>query len=172
MLRNIFEGEEGSCMTLYEISSTYAAFFAAVENGDIPEEAITDTLQGLSGEFDSKVDNIACYIKGLQADVAAIKAEESKLAERRRAKEALIERYKQYLIYNMEQTGRKKVETPRNLLSLRSGKSVCVHDVTLLPEEYIKTTRTAVKTDIKKALESGIQIPGCEIRETNSLIMK
>lgn len=49
MLRNIFEGEEGSCMTLYEISSTYAAFFAAVENGDIPEEAITDTLQGLSG---------------------------------------------------------------------------------------------------------------------------
>lgn len=108
----------------------------------------------------------------MQADVAAIKAEESKLAERRRAKEALIERYKQYLIYNMEQTGRKKVETPRNLLSLRSGKSVCVHDVTLLPEEYIKTTRTAVKTDIKKALESGIQIPGCEIRETNSLIMK
>ena len=31
-------------MTLYELTTTFNDFLGAVENGDVPEEAIADTL--------------------------------------------------------------------------------------------------------------------------------
>ena len=46
-------------MKLYEIAAEYQAFLDAVEAGEIPEEAIGDTLDGIVGEFDQKADNIA-----------------------------------------------------------------------------------------------------------------
>ena len=55
-------------MTLYEINQTYQEFFDKVESGEIPEEAVSDTLESLDGEFEDKADNIACYIKSLLSD--------------------------------------------------------------------------------------------------------
>jgi hypothetical protein len=41
-------------MNLYEINTEYLALMSAVENGEIPEEAIADTLEGIEGLFDFK----------------------------------------------------------------------------------------------------------------------
>ena len=62
-------------MKLYEISSQYNQFLQAVENGDIPIEAVSDTLEAIEGEFEDKADNIACLIKNKEAEMLAIKAE-------------------------------------------------------------------------------------------------
>ena len=70
-------------MTLYEISREYSDFVIAVENGEIPEEAINDTFEMLTGELDEKIDNTACVIKNLNAEAAAIKGEIDALAARR-----------------------------------------------------------------------------------------
>ena len=50
-------------MNLYEISADYQRFQEQVESGEIPEEAIADTLEAIEGNFDDKVDSIACIIK-------------------------------------------------------------------------------------------------------------
>lgn len=62
-------------MKLYEISENYRAFMAAVDAGEIPEDAVADTLDGIEGAFDDKADAIACLIKELRLEAAGIKTE-------------------------------------------------------------------------------------------------
>ena len=38
-------------MKLYEISNEYNQFLQAVEDEEIPIEAVADTLEGIKGEF-------------------------------------------------------------------------------------------------------------------------
>ena len=65
-------------MNLYEISVDYRRFQEQVESGEIPEEAIADTLEAIEGNFDDKVDSIACIIKSLLAEAKEINEKRSK----------------------------------------------------------------------------------------------
>ena len=58
-------------MTLYEIAQDYQIFLEQIEAGEIPEEAVEDTLDSMAGEFREKADQIACVIKNLRAEAAA-----------------------------------------------------------------------------------------------------
>ena len=69
-------------MKLYEISNEYNQFLQAVEDEEIPIEAVADTLEGIKGEFNEKADNIACMIKNQEAEMLAIKAEKDALNKR------------------------------------------------------------------------------------------
>ena len=66
-------------MKLYEIANDYLALLQAIDEGEIPEEAIADTLEAIEGEIEFKADNLACVLKTLNAEVSAIKAEERHL---------------------------------------------------------------------------------------------
>ena len=52
-------------MKLYEINEKYSILLESIENGDIPEECIKDTLDSVEGELIDKLDNIVSYIKKL-----------------------------------------------------------------------------------------------------------
>ena len=47
--------------------------------------------------LDDKMENIACYVKNLQSDVDALKAEAKNLTQRAKTKENQIEYLKRYL---------------------------------------------------------------------------
>ena len=44
-----------------------------------------------------------------------------------------------------------------------ASKSVVVTDVDLLPDQYRKVTVTPIKTEIKRAIEAGVTVPGAEL---------
>ena len=67
-------------MTLYEIDQNIMALID--EDGEITNPEAFNALQLSRTE---KIEGIACWIKNLTADAAAIKAEEEALAERRKA---------------------------------------------------------------------------------------
>ena len=74
-------------MKLYELTNDYQQLLAMLdEENDFPPEAIADTLESISAEIEDKADNIACMLKSIDAYITAIKAEETHLAERRKAK--------------------------------------------------------------------------------------
>lgn len=164
--------------TLYELSAAYVDFLAAVENGEIPDEAIADTLAGLEGAIDDKADNIACIIKQLSAETAAIKMEETALSERRRAKENRVESLKSYLSRELEMCGRDKIETARNRISFRRSSSVDIFDVERFThyQDYknfvIYKDPIPDKKAISEAIKQGIKIPGCEIVEKQNIQIK
>lgn len=156
-------------MTLYEIANDYLRFMEAAENEEIPEDALADTLESIFGEVEEKADNIACMLKNLGADIAAIKAEEDRLAERRQKKERLYERIKQYLSNELLRAGIEKVETARNKITFRKSSPVET-DANFLEwalkyrDDLVTYGKPSInKTKVKQAIESGQQIEGARI---------
>ena len=167
-------------MTLYEIATDYKNFIDAVENGEVPDEAITDTLESIKALLEDKADNIACLIKNMTADAEAIKAEETRLAERRKQKEATAERLKTYLSDMLIKSGQTNLETARNKLSFRKSEVVTVDNEAEFIEWAMNENRdlltfkapTISKTAIKKALADGQAIDGVRIESKANLQIK
>lgn len=166
-------------MKLYELTNDYLDFIEAVENGEIPEEAIADTLESIKACIEDKADSIACLLKNLDADIVAIKAEEARLAERRKTKEKTHERIKQYLSETLQFAGIDKIETARNKITFRKSESVEIDSDVFIAwaqknrDDLLKySAPTADKTAIKRVLKDGIEIVGAELRINNNIQIK
>lgn len=165
-------------MTLYELSNEYREFLTALEAGEIPDEAVSDTLEGLDGAFDDKAEAVGLIVKELDANVCAMKEEAKKLTERAKAKENKAERLRDYLIWAMQSAGKKKLETPRVSISIpkpRMVVSVSPYFVDWAQENGhcdLLTYKPAEpsKTAIKTALLDGLACPYAEIVEGKETI--
>lgn len=168
-------------MTLYEMMTAYKDFLTAVENGDIPEEAIADTLEGIESSIDEKIDNIACMLKSLAAEEAAIKAEEERLAQRRKSKVNLQDRLKNYLSDMLLAMGKTEFENPRHKISFRKTPGKVVFDDEKAFIEWAQVNAdsllnygkpTVDKTAIKVALANGAELNGVRIESGQSMTIK
>lgn len=161
-------------MNLYEIKEEFLALLDAIANGEIPDEAVADTLESMKGEFDEKIENTACYIKNLKAEADAIKAEENSLKERRQAKEHHIERLKNGMMECMSHLDIKKVEGARArvTISTRAGASVLISPDAVIPKEYQRTRVEPDKTALKEALKAGVTIKDVTLADSCSVTIK
>ena len=166
-------------MKLYELTNDYLALLDAIDNGEIPEEAIADTLEAITEEIESKADSIACVLKNLDADIIAIKAEEVRLAERRKAKEKSYERIKQYLSDTLQAAGLDKIETARNKITFRKSESVEIDEEAFIiwaqknRDDLLTYSAPKVnKTEVKKLLKNGDSIVGAELRINSNIQLK
>jgi hypothetical protein len=166
-------------MKLYELTNDYLALLDAIDNGEIPEEAIADTLEAITEEIESKADSIACVLKNLDADIIAIKAEEVRLAERRKAKEKSYERIKQYLSETLQAAGLDKIETARNKITFRKSESVEIDEDAFIiwaqknRDDLLTYSAPKVnKTEVKKSLKNGDSIVGAELRINSNIQLK
>lgn len=165
-------------MKLYELSKDYESLILAIENGDVPEEAILDTLESITSLLDDKADNIACWIKQLTAEAEAIKAEEDKLKARRTAKLNRAERLTNYLAECLSNSGRTKIETARNVISFRKTPEKVVFDdekkfiewAMLNADSLLNYGKPTVdRTAVRVALENGAEIEGCRIESSQNI---
>lgn len=164
-------------MRLYELAANYQSFINAVESGEIPEDAIADTLESITATLEEKADNTACVIKNMTAEIDALRAEERNLAERRKVKENQVKRLREYLSNALIQSGYNKIETARNKISFRKSESVKIDDESAFIEwamkdndEYLTYKEPTInKTAIKKALTDGKEIKGAYIEQKQNL---
>lgn len=167
-------------MKLYELAKDYEAFIAAVESGEIPEEAIADTLESIESSIEEKADNIACILKNIAAEKDAIKAEEDKLAERRKTKENEFEKLKTYLSDMLLKCDKTKIETPRNKITFRASEVVVVENESAFIERAAREhdefltykDPTINRTEIKKALANGMEVAGAHIERKQNIQIK
>lgn len=168
-------------ISLYELTKEYQQFLTALDDGEIPEEAIEDTLEAIKGEIEVKADNIACIIKGMEAEADALKVEADKLTERMRSKRREAERLTSYLSATLLDSGTKKVETARNKISFRKSNAVFISDVEALVRWAEMSDRTELlnykppevsKTNIKKALDDGEFVPYACMQESMNIQIK
>ncbi len=165
-------------MKLYELACDYKALMQAIDDDELPEECIVDTLEAITGEIEVKADNIACMLKNIEADIKALKEEETKLAIRRKTKERMYERLKQYLSFTLQTLSIDKVETSRNKITFRKSESVEV-DETFIKwaqehrEDLLKYSEpTANKDEIKKLLKDGAEIVGAQLISKRNIQIK
>ena len=111
-------------MSLYTVTSELAELLTLIEEGEIPEEAIADTLESVNLAWEERAEAVISAIKNLCAESEAIKAEEDKLAERRKKKEKGIKRLKEYLAVSMQSVGRTSYESSKHLVSFRKSTAI------------------------------------------------
>lgn len=164
-------------MRLYEINATLLdvierAYSVDEETGEILfDEA---DLEALDVERTKKLEGCACYLKDLQAQAAAIKAERDALSERLKSKQREAERMSAYILQSMQTFGDAKLETTRATMRARKSKAVEVYDMDALPDIYT-TQKLSVqpnKVAIRKALADGHEVTGAGLVERVSLIVK
>lgn len=162
--------------SLYEINKEY---LEALNNFQVDDETgeVTfdeEKINSLNDDFSNKVDNIACYIKDLQALNEAIKAERNALEERLKANDKKVDGLKNYVLKSLEMRQMNKLETARNKLSFRKSTSVFIEEGATVPSQFIKTVTTEKidKKSISDALKKGAVVEGCHLVETNNLQIK
>lgn len=178
-------------MKLYEISDNFADLFSRLEDFDDEEltdeeradfqQAWFDTLEGIEEEFTLKAEAVALYIKELSARAEAIKAEEKRLAQRRKSAEGHAASLKVYLKNCMEQMHLKKVETARAKVSVRgTAPSLKITDESAFVEmlqtigrdDLLRYSQPEIrKSEVKAAIKSGETFDGAELVAGQSLII-
>lgn len=155
-------------MNLFEIEDAILEC-VDTETGDILD---VEKLEALEMERDKKISNLACWVKELRADAAAIKAEKKALEGRMMAKNNLADRISNYL---EKYLNGEKFEDSRCAISYRKSTSTEIADdldVNTLPDNCKTITVTANKTAIKEALNSGAKIDGCALVVKNNIQIK
>lgn len=148
---------------LYQIANEYAHLVAE----DFDPEFIADTLEGISGEFSDKVEQLLSICKNQSAYSEALKEESRKFAERAKAEDNRVASIKNYIAQSLESAGLKTVKAGLQQVTLRApSKSVEITDAGSIPSEFVEyeTTIKPDKLAIKKQLEAGIAIPGAQIK--------
>ena len=97
-------------MSLYEITGRLAYLRELIENEEISEEDAADTMEAILQEQEDGYENAVKWIRDLEAEIGAVKAEAEKLAEKKKALENRKERVKQSIMRSMSASGQKKVK--------------------------------------------------------------
>ena len=158
-------------MTLYEIDQNIMALID--EDGEITNPEAFNALQLSRTE---KIEGIACWIKNLKADAAAIKAEEDALAERRRTIENKIKSLSEFLSNTL---AGQKFSTPRVSVSYRTSKALEIADndtfvawASMFNPSLLRIKRDPDKKAITDAINGGMDVPGAQIVERKSMQVK
>lgn len=154
-------------MTLYEIDQ---AILNTVdpETGEILDVEALNTLQMARTD---KLESVALWIKNLQADANAFKAEKEAFAEREKKALAKVDSLKKWL--SMACDGQ-KFTTWRCAVTFRKSEKVEILDETKIPQELLKATCIVQpdKAAIKEALRAGEVIEGCALVTNMNPIIK
>ena len=161
-------------MTLYELTSEYLDLLAMLEDPDVDEELINDTLEALGGELEVKADGYARVMRQMDADAKAIKAEEERLANRRKSLENRTAALKSRLQQMMEVTGKVKFKTELFSFGIQKNPAAVVMDeqyIENIPECYLIIQEPKIdKQKIKEDLKAGLDLEGiAHLEQTESL---
>lgn len=159
-------------IALYDLSEAYLNIQNLIDD-ESPDNDILNALTTIEGAIEVKAGNIANLIKSLEAEAEVIKAEEKRLAQRRKVRENASDNVKQYLKFAMEQMGVDKIKTPTRTISIQMNPpAVYISNedeipgkfLTLIPEHY-----EVNKKLISEALKAGEDVKGAELSRGRSL---
>lgn len=161
-------------MNLYDIDQAILNL-VDLETGEILDyEAFAE----LKMAREEKIEGMALWVKNLDAEAKAIRAEEVSLAERRKVLEKKAESLKEYLTMILDGG---KFSTARVACSFRKSKSVQITDEAAFIQameasqhyEYLTYSAPKVnRTEITNAIKAGKEVPGALLIEKNNLSIK
>lgn len=163
--------------SLYNLVGERLALQNKLEALNFDEETIADTLEGDSLAIQAKIESYAFVIRNMETLSDAIKAEEKRLADRRKAIEKRVDSIKNWLLINMQHAGITKIESPVFTVALQNNPaSVVIDDEALIPADYLRVPEAPPpapdKALIKKAISDGYEVAGARLQTTQRLLIK
>lgn len=148
-------------LSLYNITSAFPIIMEQEEISPSLKEELEKELTALLHE---KSQNIIGYMRNIELTIDAMKTEEKRISEQRKALENKIENFKSYVKECMESNGFQKIDTGLGSLTIaKNPMSVEIENEDEIPSEFkqkivtTKIDKNAIKKYIK---ETGEIIPG------------
>jgi len=151
--------------TLYQLTDDLQIIQNMIEEG---AEGLEDTLESIELALEDKLEGYAMVIKNVESDVEGLKAEIKRLSERKTTLENGIKRMKENMQFALEISGNKSVKTPRFTIGLRKSTAVQIEDEEVIPEEFVKVTKTISRSELAERLKEQ-EVPGAKLVENQSL---
>lgn len=159
-------------MTLYDLTQEYAALLAMAEEGDLDEQTLADTFEGLDGEIEDKADGYAKVIADLKMQGDGLQKEIDRLTKMKKSLDGNIERMKKTLEFAMIATGKKKFKTPLFSFWIQKNTPSLKLDVVdeAVPAKYHIPQPDKINTEqIKKDLKAGEAIDFAHLEQSESI---
>jgi len=159
-------------MKLYEISDQYQQAISRALDNEVEADALTRDLEIITDSFAVKAEAVVGYLRNIEADATAYKAEADRLTAEGKAIQKKADKLKDYLAHEMRRCNLNEIQAGVNKLKfIKNRWSVevdCAPDD--LPREYQRVSVEADKAALKIALaDAFVKIPGVRLIQTERL---
>ena len=139
-------------MNLYEITGRLAYLREMIESEAISEEDAADTMEAILQEQEDGYENAVKWIRDIEAEIEAVKAEAEKLADKRKTLENRKERVRDYILRSMQASGQTKVKAGVFKIFERKPVVVYVPSVSVdeMPPELLRIKKEVSATAAKE----------------------
>ena len=146
--------------SIYQLGEGFDTLWALIEEGEIPEEAIMGAFDVAKEDLADKLEGYCKFLKNLEADIAGLKAEETRLKTRRQVLENTAKKAKEAMRDAMKKAGEKKMPCGSFTCSVQENPPSVVLDEQYLeniPEQYLTPQEPTVN---KKAMLEDLKAGG------------
>ena len=151
--------------SLFQLEDQYI-LLSQLGDSDDPEDqqAFLDTLEGLTGEIEMKADSYAVVITQFKNQSEAIDAEIKRLRKRKEAVDNSVDRMKARIKEAMELMGKTEIKTDLHTFKIQKNGGKQAMEITGdVPDEFQRIVYETDTEKIRKALESGEELPFAEL---------
>ena len=163
--------------SLYELTGEFAKWSEYMEQTELePEmqEALEEALDNLGEDIEIKLENYAKIIKNFESDIAGLKAEEERLAKKRKTLENSIKNMKQRMTEAMIQTGKVDIKGDLFKFKVQANPPSVIVDVNRIedvPEKYLIAQDPKIdKKKLAEDLKAGVELEGVAHLEASASV--
>jgi hypothetical protein len=162
---------------LYQLAAQHRELQMLAEEADVDAQAISDTLEGLVGEFEDKAQAVAMVIGNLEGAADAISEAAKQMQARAKRLNERAAGIKTYLKIQMQATGITKISCSYFAITLRKNPPrLDIADEQSIPDEFRVWPEPPAPTIDRKALldalKRGRDIPGARIAQDERVEIK
>ena len=164
--------------SLYEVTANILALQELLESPLDDEEVLKDTLEGVQGEYEIKLEAYCKVIENLEADMEALKNEAKRLTDKRKVLENNVDRLKKAMFDSMKATNTAKVKGQIFTVAIQKNGGVIPinydkndKNITAnLPDHLVNIVKTPNLEAIRELLEAGKVVDGFTLGERGESI--
>ena len=153
-------------MKLYELNQAFIAVRTMFEDGDIDQQAFTDTIEQIDIDIEEKIKNCVIMMREHDSNLQRLKSEIERLEKLATSEEAAADWLEGYISQSMEATKKDNIDLGIFKLTLKkAAKRTNILDESKIPSAYWVTIPEAKVID-KKALMAALRtapVEGAEL---------
>ena len=96
---------------IYKLTNDWQTVYQMIDDEEVPEEVLINTLEGIEGEIEDKADRYAMVIKNIQSDISGLDVEIKRFQQRKKTMENNVELMINHLYVTMKTIGKTKFKT-------------------------------------------------------------
>ena len=158
---------------IYELTQGIQMLWDLMDAGELDDDTLIDAMENTQEELNVKLENYCKFIKNLESDIDGLKAEEKRLAAKRKTMENTIERAKKAMQWAMNAAGEKKVKGSLFTISIQNNPEKVVletEDVNLIPSHYVKYKEPEIdKAKVKEDLKAGVELSFAHLEQSEGI---